>query len=173
VLGGSGLPKEAELWIMQIEDALRRAESGMRGDFPGLNRPAPGPLPGGAVTGRGRYRAGPLPGQPGRYQASPGRYPECDADGARAGEEVPDGGGLAGGLDVGGAVVGDGRALGDAVEGAGEGERDGLADDLAGLGDAVRGVRDGEGDWVWAGADVRPGSGDTAPAGVVAGRTSR
>jgi hypothetical protein len=76
-------------------------------------------------------------------------------------------------LEVGAAVVGDGRALGGAVEGAGEGERDGLADDLAGLGDAVRGVRDGEGDWVWVGADVRPGSGDTAPAGVVAGRTSR
>jgi hypothetical protein len=42
VLGSSGLPREAELWIMQIEDALRRAEPRIRRDLPGLVSPLPG-----------------------------------------------------------------------------------------------------------------------------------
>jgi hypothetical protein len=90
---------------------------------------------------------------------------------------VPDGDGLAGGLEVGGAVEDDGRAVGDAGEDPGEAGRDGLDDDLAGLGDelAGRGVRDGDGgrDGAWLGAELVPGSGDTAPAGGLAGRTSR
>ena len=182
VLGSSGLPAEAELWVMQIEDALRRMEPRIRGDLSGLSclpalaRGEPPARPTARQRcGRRPVRVKPPPRAGPRRAAGPARYPAGDADGARAGEEVPDGDGVAGELEVGGAVDRDGRELGEADDGAAEGERDGLDDDLAGLGDelAGRGVRDGEADGVWLGADVGLGFGVAAPADVVAGRTSR
>lgn len=85
VLGSSGLPAEAELWVMQIEDALRRMEPRIRGDLSGLScLPAlaaasrqPGPLPGsdadGDLSGLSRLPAlarGEPPARPATRQAT-------------------------------------------------------------------------------------------------------